>query len=300
MPDIQLRFGRDMLVLSSPVASVLARQGFAPDGDIEYATLMEPEAVRDALQLNLTAGAHCLVTETASMTPARLAHRGMSDRLDELVKASLSIVNNLQPQHALVEVGPCGLPLDASSKASLNENREQYARVARACATEQLDAFFLNGFANPADLKCALMGVRQVSSLPIIASVDVAADGLLADGRHTFAEALEVMTSLEANVAGFSTKLSIDEMCKLVKEADESGLPVLAQFDVVENKPGQRAATAENPYYCADVMVDAAVTLRKAGAEFLRATGAATPAYTGALVAAVDGLDVSPTAKAAI
>ena len=49
MPDIQLRFHRDMLVLSSPIAPVLARQGFELDGDVEYATLMEPEAVEDAL-----------------------------------------------------------------------------------------------------------------------------------------------------------------------------------------------------------------------------------------------------------
>lgn len=80
MPDIQLRFHRDMLVLSSPVAPVLARQGFTEAGDVEYATLMEPEAVEDALRLNLVAGAQCLVTETAGMTPARLAHHGMADR----------------------------------------------------------------------------------------------------------------------------------------------------------------------------------------------------------------------------
>ena len=96
----------------------------------------------------------------------------------------------------LVEIGPCGLPLDPSSKASLNENRDQYARAARACEGMQLDAFFLNGFTNPSDLKCALMGVRQVSGLPVFASVDVAADGMLADGRSTFAEALSVMAEL--------------------------------------------------------------------------------------------------------
>ena len=62
MPDIQLRFHRDMLVLSSPIAPVLTRQGFELDGDVEYATLMEPEAVEDALRLNLMAGVQCLVT----------------------------------------------------------------------------------------------------------------------------------------------------------------------------------------------------------------------------------------------
>ena len=49
MPDITLRFHKDMLVLSSPVAVVLARQGFDVEHDLEFANLVEPEAVRDAL-----------------------------------------------------------------------------------------------------------------------------------------------------------------------------------------------------------------------------------------------------------
>lgn len=291
MPDIQLRFHRDMLVLSSPVAPVLARQGFTEAGDVEYATLMEPEAVEDALRLNLVAGAQCLVTETAGMTPARLVHHGMADRMPELAKAALDTANKLRSQHVLVEIGPCGLPLDPSSKASLNENRDQYARAARACEGMQLDAFFLNGFTNPSDLKCALMGVRQVSGLPVFASVDVAADGMLADGRSTFAEALSVMEEFEASVAGFSTKAPLVDACALAKQAATTPLPVLAQLDVVRHDPKQGQVTEENPYYCPDVAVDAALALRAAGAQFLRATGAATPAYAGALAAAVDGTD---------
>ena len=134
MPDIDLRFHRDMLVLSAPVAAVLQRQGFDIDRDLEYATLVEPEAVREALRLNKVAGAQCLVTSTAGITAARLAHHGLEERAQEVVKAGLDIACQLKPQHVLVEVGPCGLPLDPSSKASLNENRSQYADAARACA----------------------------------------------------------------------------------------------------------------------------------------------------------------------
>lgn len=299
MPDIQLRFNRDMLVLSSPVSTVLARQGFTDAADTEYVTLMEPEVVRDALRLNLTAGAHCLITETAGITPARLAHRGMADRAEELARAALSTVNDLRPQHTIVEVGPCGLPLDASSKASLNENRDQYARAARAVkATGQpYDAFFLNGFRNPSDLKCALMGIRQVSGRPVIASVDVSADGTLAGGHFTFAEALEVMTGFEADVAGFSTAAGQEAACALAVQAAATSLPVLAQLSVAEVNQRQGAPTPENPYYCPDVVVDAALALRRAGVQFLRATGVATPAYAGALAVAVDGRDVAPRAE---
>ena len=49
-------------------------------------------------------------------------------------------MESLKPQHVLAEVGPCGLPLDGSSAASLNENRSQYARAARAFEGAALDA----------------------------------------------------------------------------------------------------------------------------------------------------------------
>lgn len=293
MSDIELRFHKDMLVLSSPVAPLLARQGFDVDRDLEYATLVEPEAVREALRLNKVVGAQCLVANTARTTPARLAHQGMEDQVGDLVAASLHTAAELTPQHLLVEIGPCGLPLDATSKNSLNENRDQYARVARACAGRTFDAFFLNGFTNSADLKCALMGVRQVSATSVFASVDVDGDGLLVGGRHTFEEALSIMVDYEASVVGFATAAPLDRAIAFTRCACKVGdLPVLAQLSVTNHNPRQGEATRENPYYCPDTLVEAGTQLRAAGAQFLRATGLATPAYTGALVAASEGFDV--------
>lgn len=293
MPDIALRFHKDMLVLSSPVAAVLARQGFDVERDLEFANLVEPEAVRDALRLSKVAGAQCLVANTASITPARLAQHGMEDRATEIVRMGLAVIRELKPQHVLVEIGPCGLPLDASSKASLNENRDQYARAARVCTGQEFDAFFLNGFGSPADLKCALMGVRQVSGAPVFASVDVDAEGLLADGRHTFEDALAVMVDYEASVVGFATAAPLACAVTFARRAAGAGqLPVLAQLAVCEHNPKQGDATPENPYFCPDVLVGAAAQLRAAGAQFLRAAGAATPAYASALAAASEGFDV--------
>ena len=51
MPDIELRFGRDMLVLSSPIDVTLARQGLDVSRDRQYLNLMEPDVVRDAFRL---------------------------------------------------------------------------------------------------------------------------------------------------------------------------------------------------------------------------------------------------------
>ena len=341
MPDIALRLNKDMLVLSASLDARLEKQGFDAVKDAGYIALFESDTVRDALRMDALAGATCLVANTAAVTPSRLTRLSMEDQAAEFVEASLAVVREVKPQHVLAEIGPCGLPLDATSKASLNENREQYARAARlfaggersgvcggagggvassgaACAvgagnagvaaavkvsgvvdagvggaSDPFDALFLNGFATCDDLKCALMGLRQVTDMPVFASVDVRADGTLSSGRGTLEEALFVMCEYGATVAGFATAASVRDAVLLARRARKAcDLPLLAQLSVAKRNPKQGVSTEENPYYCPDVMVEAASLLRAAGVQFLRATGDATPAYTGALAAAVNGFDV--------
>lgn len=300
MPDIAMRFDKDMLVLSAPLRATLARQGVDVDRDMEYFALVEPEAIRDAMRMEKVAGAQCLVAATEGLTPARLAHNRMQDRGAELAAVSLDALRPLKPQHILAELGPCGLPLDGSSAASLNENRSQYAQAARFFAGQELDALFLNGFARADDLKCALMGVRQVTEAPVFASVTVDGEGVLADGRTSLEEALSVMDEYEASVAGFECGAPLERAAAVARRAAQAtGLPLLAQLHVARRDPKQGGPTEGNPYYCPDAMVSAAVELRAAGVQFLRATGDATPAYSGALAAATMGFDaVLPEGRA--
>ena len=358
MADIELRFGRDMLVLSAPIDRALARQGIDAPRDRQYLNLMEPDAISDALQLEVLAGAQCVVTTTEDITRARLAHVRMEKDAAALARAAVDIVAELKPQHVLAEIGPCGLPLDAASKASLNENRAQYADAARAFDNCDFDAFFLNGFASVPDLKCALMGVAQVSGKPVFASVAIGVErvrdaigavpapkasapagairpdddatlfdfgldpleGPLAPAvpvpnaaldPEQWPEALGAMEDLGASVVGFETADPLDRAIGYARQAVQcSGLPVLAQLRVqptaadaagAAGSPRSSAASAralslvplsERTDYALETMEHAAAKLYGAGVQFLRATGAVTPAFTGALAATVSGLDV--------
>lgn len=295
MPDISLRLHKDMLVLSAPLEHMLARQGVDAERDLGYHVLMEPETLVDALRMEILAGAQCVVAPTCFLAPARLAALRMDGDGSRLARAACALVAELPVQHVFAEIGPCGLPLDPSSKASLNENRDQYARAARCLADEQIDAFFLNGFRSEADLRCALMGIAQVDGRPVAASVDLDGAGALAGtaGRETLEHAGTLMADLGATVAGFATAEPTERACRLAHAlADASGLPVMAQLVVEQSKGRSRPASPGGTYGHPDSLVEAAVELHGAGAQFLRAVGAATSAHTGALAATVSGLDV--------
>lgn len=292
MPDIQLRFHKDMLVLSAPLDAPLARQGVDVDEERDFLNLIEEEAVQDALRMQHLAGAECLVTYTDGITQARLAHLRLEQRDEDIARASLRMVNNLLPQHAIALIGPTRLPIDPSSKQSLVANRDQYSHAVEAFGDTCIDAFFLDGMVSVDDMRCALMGIRRMCDTPVFASVDVDGSGCLLGRRQTIEEAADVMNEYEADVVGFRTAAPLYEAAALADRlCRASELPVLVQLDVMRVDERQNEAIAENPYWSPDTMMEAATRLRAAGVQFLRAAGQATPAYTGALAAACMGLD---------
>lgn len=141
------------------------------------------------------------------------------------------------------------------------------------------------------------MGVRKACDLPVFASVDVRADGMLASGRGTLVDAADVMAEFEAAVAGFATAAVLAEAAHLASSLRAhlaqhgTELCLLVSLEVGARDAKQQGPTDENPYYAPDTMMAAAAALRAAGVQFLRAAGNATPAYTGVLAATVAGLD---------
>lgn len=294
MADIQLRFGKDMLVLSAPVDETLALQGIDVTIDLPYLILMEPDTISDALHLQMIAGAQCLVTPTHMITPAQLAYENMRADGALIAQNAVNLATQQNPQHILVDIGPCGLPLDASSKTSLNENKKQYHDAARFFDDQPFDAFFLNGFTSLDDLRCALMGVRQVCDKPIFASVTIGSNSLDPD---SWPYAIDIMLEYEASVIGFETVDPLHRAFDYATTAREATkLPVLASLKVVEDPchAKQRGLTPLHDLqeYTPDTLFKAGEHLRQAGVQFLRATGNALAAHTGSLVAATGGLDV--------
>lgn len=152
----------------------------------------------------------------------------------------------------------------------------------------------MNGLRSAADVQCGIEGVRRAYTGPVFASVDVNEQGEF-DGKP-LAEAIEVLA--KADVIGIRSAAAPEAIAEVVREiAAATPKPILVQVSVRQATAAEKrraslgAPIPENPYALPDFMADAAVALRAAGAQFLRACGEATPAYTGALTAGVFGAD---------
>lgn len=68
----------------------------------------------------------------------------------------------------MIQIYPSKLPLDISSKSSLNEHCDQYKFVASLFNSLKIDGFLCAGFTIEEELKCALTGIRKVSDKTIV------------------------------------------------------------------------------------------------------------------------------------
>lgn len=278
--DIGLRLNKEMLVLSGSIRDRLATLGIDSAQDLTIANILEPEMIKDALSFYVSAGSHCLLANTKDMLRAKLSKLNLDDRIDELSLSALKIANSCKAQHVIVELGNCGLPLDDNSKNSLNEFKNQYVEAGRVFnkfdgkKSTSFDAYMLSDLENVSQLKCALMGLRQVSDKPIFVNTLVNADGKI-NAKENIYDYAQTLIEFGATIAGIKVKDDISTAQKLCKRLRAGcDLPILLDFCVDGDN---------SPYNIADSMQAACIAANNAGAQFLRASGAARPSHTAVL-----------------
>ena len=126
MPDIALRFNKDMLVLSTPIDYQLKSQGFTNPGDREYVALCESDLIEEVYKVEKLMDTPCLVTATEGITRARLAYSRFEKQAEDMARIAYEVGSSFTPQHLIAAVGPTGLPLDTSISSSVKQSIQQY------------------------------------------------------------------------------------------------------------------------------------------------------------------------------
>lgn len=293
MADIQMRFHKDMLVLSTSFDRAFVQQGFDPKREEAYIDLCEPELIEQAYQLEKMIDTPCFCTATECITNARLAHEKFEGQGAELASLAWELVREPNPQHTIATIGPTGLPLDESSAPSLKASRKQYQDAVGELAAHPFDALYFSGFTNGYDAQCALIGARAVYDGPLFLSYELTDEGELPSNSHSLADAVRLADEYGADVIGIVCGARLENLETFVATLREAtDKPLLVELQVRELIERALNPDRDNPYYSPDTMVEAATKLHRWGVQFVRAGGMASPAYTGALVATLAGLDV--------
>lgn len=288
MADIELRLGRDMLVVQGAMGTMLEAQGFGPAAETCYPflNLEEPETVEQLHRSYLAAGADCAVTNTFLATSSRLARFGLEGCVDQINAAGVRLARGVGFQHVLASVGPCGVEVETGGGASspgFGAAMEQYAEQVAALASAGPDAILLETFTSTDDALAALEASRRVCGLPVLACMFFTGR----PGGPDPAEAARALALAGAAAVGCNC-MGVEETLAAVSAMKAAvGVPIIARPSA--GVPSRTASGQLRWPIGPDGFFDAAGRLLEAGATLIGSCCGSTPACTGAIYAAVGG-----------
>jgi methionine synthase / methylenetetrahydrofolate reductase(NADPH) len=141
--------------------------------------LSNPSLVRQVHEDYVRAGADVLETNTFGANHHKLAAHGYLDRLYEINRQGASIAREAAGDDCYVagSIGPLGMQIEPLGPVSREEARALFALQAQPLLDGGVDLFVLETFIYPSELEQAVLAIRDLCALPVIAMMTIGDDG---------------------------------------------------------------------------------------------------------------------------
>ncbi|HYJ79076.1 MAG TPA: bifunctional homocysteine S-methyltransferase/methylenetetrahydrofolate reductase, partial [Longimicrobiaceae bacterium] len=214
MPDFRelLDDGRPHL-FDGAMGTMLYARGVYINRCYDELNVVQPELVRVVHRASAKAGAEILETNSYGANRLKLAHHGLEDRLAEINAAAARLARAAAGDRAYVAgaIGPLGVRLEPYGPTSESEARAIYREQAAALAEGGVDLFVLETFADLEEIGQAILAVREVSDLPVVAQMAVREDGRTPYGTDA-AVIAERLAEWGADVVGLNCSVGPSAM----------------------------------------------------------------------------------------
>lgn len=219
MPDFRalLEDGRPHL-FDGAMGTMLYARGVYINRCYDELSASQPDLVRDIHRAYVKAGAEILETNTYGANRLKLARHGLEDRLEELNVRAAQVARSAAEDRVCVAgaMGPLGLRIEPYGPTSADEARGIFREQAAALAEGGVDLFVLETFSDLEEIRQAILGVRDVCDLPVVAQMVIREDGRTPFGTEaaTLAERLEAWG---ADVVGLNCSIGPSAMLSVAE-----------------------------------------------------------------------------------
>ncbi len=192
-------------VFDGAVGTRLYDKGVYINRSYDELNLVAPDLVREVHEEYIKAGADIIETNSFGATRHKLQPYGLENRLREINIAAARIAREAAGDKVFVAgaIGPLGLRIEPFGPTSFDEAREMFREQAEALLEGGVDLFILETFSELPVIEQAILAVRELSDLPIIAQM-----AIQMDGKTTFGTTPEVFTArldeLDVDVIGLN------------------------------------------------------------------------------------------------
>ena len=201
----------------------LFAQGAGPDQCLEELNLSRPDWIR-TIQLDyVKAGADIILSHTFGANEMRLQSHGLADKVEEINRAAVRIARDVRETAGkglfiAGDIGPLGQYLAPQGPLHPKAARAAFLRQAAALLEGGIDFYCIETFSDLRELEQAVSAIRELTDLPILASLTFGRDAQTpfgADARTVmrFVQDLEIEmvgancsvgpSGLEEIIAGF-------------------------------------------------------------------------------------------------
>jgi 5-methyltetrahydrofolate--homocysteine methyltransferase len=134
----------------------------------------KPEQIIQLHRDFINAGANILLTCTFNATPLRLRGSALEGKTDLVNRKAFELAQNAvgnQSVYIAGSLGPVGQLLKPYGPLEFDEVKSAYALQARALSDSGVDLLVIETQFDLGEIKAAIQGVREVSNLPLVASL---------------------------------------------------------------------------------------------------------------------------------
>ncbi len=288
-----LTFGDKLLIVDGGMGTMLQSAGLAPGRDPGWWNLENPDAVLAVHKAYLDAGCDCVTSNTFGVN--RLS---FGERAREAYVAGVRLAKRAAREHGrglvFADIGPSGRLLKPFGDLAFEDAVSLFGDMARAGEEAGADAILLETFSDLHELKAAMLGARESTSLPVVATVMADERGRLLTGGDLWAVAA-LLSGMGAAAIGLNCGAGPEQMlenARILRQA--SALPLLCSPNagLPEEKDGNSIYTLSP-----EAFAEHAERLLEAGASMLGGCCGTTPAHMQALVAACAGKPLARNAQ---
>lgn len=233
------------VILDGATGSNLQKAGMPVGVCPEQWILDNEEALIRLQKAYVDAGTRILYAPTFSGNRVKLEEYGLGDRAEEINKKLVSLSKRAAGEKALVagDLTMTGVALEPIGPMKLEELIDIYKEQARYLLEAGVDLFVVETMMSLAETRAAVIAIKEVCDLPVIASMTFQEDGRTLYGTDPIT-AVVVLQSVGADVIGVNCSTGPDEMIPIVRQMKEyaeipilakpnAGLPVLVQGETI-------------------------------------------------------------------
>ena len=221
---------KHLVLFDGGIGTEYYRRGIFINRCYDELNLTDKAMVREVHEEYVKAGADVLETNTFGANRLKLSKHGLERDLHAINVEGARIAREAANGRAYVagSIGPLGIRIEPWGKTAREEAREVFEEQAAALLEGGVDLFILETFLELSPLEQAVLAVRELSDLPIIAQLTIREDGSTPFGTPVEMYTGE-MSSWDVEIIGVNCSVGPEAMLETIEAmASLTGKPLSA------------------------------------------------------------------------